>query len=664
MSINKDDLVKYLNNEQKEAVMASAGPILVVAGAGSGKTKVLTHRAAFLISEGVDPADILAVTFTNKAAEEMRERIGNLLGMKNFSQKMRFSKSLPWVGTFHSFCANVLRADIEKLGYPSNFIIYNDQDQMSVIKEAIDKLGMKEENIDAWHAKDTISKAKNELLSPENFAASAQTYMQKKIAQIYDLYQKELKENKSLDFDDLLLFGLKILREYPEVLKKWQEKFQHILVDEYQDTNAAQYNIIKLLAGQKGNVFVVGDIDQSIYSWRGADFRNILQFERDFPEAKIIKLEENYRSTQNILEAANFLIEKNINRKEKNLWTKNEAGQLIKLVHVSDEKMEASFVVDEIIRLKNEEKIKLDDIAILYRTNAQSRVLEEYLIDAGIAYQLIGAFKFFERKEIKDLLAWARFVFNTADSISLKRVLESLPLGLGSAKVEDVADFLNLNRENFSGGENGGSNKISRRDQALINFKNLILDLKKSLAQDKPSAFLERVAQKSGYLRRLEGLKNEEGQSRLENIKELFGLAKSFDEFGAPQGILMFFEHVSLMSAQDEIQKGEKVSLMTMHAAKGLEYEVIFMVGMEEGMFPHDRSSANPDALEEERRLCYVGITRAKKLLYLVNARKRFIFGSTYAHLPSRFIYEIPEHLLEFTDLTDEDHVKTVYLDF
>ncbi|MEK7120412.1 MAG: UvrD-helicase domain-containing protein [Patescibacteria group bacterium] len=662
MSINKDDLVKHLNSEQKEAVVAPMGPILVVAGAGSGKTKVLTHRAVFLMSEGVEPSGILAVTFTNKAAEEMRERIGNLLGMKNFSQKMRFSKSLPWVGTFHSFCASVLREDIEKLGYPSNFVIYNDQDQTALIKEAINKLGMKEENIDAWRAKDAISKAKNELLDPENFAASAQGYTQIKIAQIYDFYQKKLKENKSLDFDDLLLLGLKVLREYPDILKKWQEKFQHILVDEYQDTNAAQYNIVKLLSGRKGNVFVVGDIDQSIYSWRGADFRNILQFEQDFPEAKVVKLEENYRSTQNILEAANFLIEKNVNRKEKNLWTKNEAGPLIKLVHVTDEKMEASFVVDEIIRLKNEEKIKLDDIAVLYRTNAQSRVLEEYLIEAGITYQLIGAFKFFERKEIKDLLAWARFIFNTEDTIGLKRVLESMPLGLGSAKAEEVVAF--LSKENFIKGESGGLNKISRRDQALTNFKNLILDLKKSLAQDKPSVFLEKVAQKSGYLKRLEGLKGEEGQSRLENIKELFGLAKSFDDFGVEQGMCMFFEHVSLMSAQDEIQKGEKVSLMTMHAAKGLEYEVIFMVGMEEGMFPHDRSSTNPDALEEERRLCYVGITRAKKLLYLINARKRFIFGSTYAHLPSRFIYEIPEHLLEFTDLTDEDHVKTIYLDF
>ena len=442
MSINKDDLVKHLNSEQKEAVVAPAGPILVVAGAGSGKTKVLTHRAAFLMSEGVDPAGILAVTFTNKAAEEMRERIGSLLGMKNFSQKMRFSKSLPWVGTFHSFCASVLREDIEKLGYPSNFVIYNDQDQTALIKEAIDKLGMKDENIDAWRAKDVISRAKNDLLDPENFAASAQTYAQRKISQIYDFYQKKLKENRSLDFDDLLLLGLRVLSQYPEVLKKWQEKFQHILVDEYQDTNAAQYNIVKLLAGRKKNVFVVGDIDQSIYSWRGADFRNILQFEQDFPEAKIVKLEENYRSTQNILEAANFLIEKNINRQEKKLWTKNEAGPLIKLTHVTNEKMEASFVVDEIMRLKNEDKVKLDDIAVLYRTNAQSRIMEEYLIEAGIAYQLIGAFRFFERKEIKDILAWARFVFNTADSVSLKRVLESIPLGLGSARVEDVTGFL------------------------------------------------------------------------------------------------------------------------------------------------------------------------------------------------------------------------------
>ncbi|KKS44613.1 MAG: ATP-dependent DNA helicase PcrA [candidate division CPR1 bacterium GW2011_GWA2_42_17] len=662
MSINKDDLVKHLNSEQKEAVVAPAGPILVVAGAGSGKTKVLTHRAAFLMSEGVDPAGILAVTFTNKAAEEMRERIGSLLGMKNFSQKMRFSKSLPWVGTFHSFCASVLREDIEKLGYPSNFVIYNDQDQTALIKEAIDKLGMKDENIDAWRAKDVISRAKNDLLDPENFAASAQTYAQRKISQIYDFYQKKLKENRSLDFDDLLLLGLRVLSQYPEVLKKWQEKFQHILVDEYQDTNAAQYNIVKLLAGRKKNVFVVGDIDQSIYSWRGADFRNILQFEQDFPEAKIVKLEENYRSTQNILEAANFLIEKNINRQEKKLWTKNEAGPLIKLTHVTNEKMEASFVVDEIMRLKNEDKVKLDDIAVLYRTNAQSRIMEEYLIEAGIAYQLIGAFRFFERKEIKDILAWARFVFNTADSVSLKRVLESIPLGLGSARVEDVTGF--LDEKNLNGGENMAADKNSRRDRALTNFKNLILDLKKDLAKDQPSVFLEKIARKSGYLKRLESLKNEESQSRLENIKELFGLAKSFDEFGVADGILMFFEHVSLMSAQDEIQKGEKVSLMTMHAAKGLEYKVVFMVGMEEGMFPHDRSSANSDALEEERRLCYVGVTRAKKLLYLVNARKRFIFGSTYAHLPSRFIYEIPERLLEFTDLTDEDDVKTVYLDF
>src|SRR3989339_360628 len=660
MSINKEDLVKSLNNEQKEAVMAPSGPVLVVAGAGSGKTKVLTHRAAFLISEGVNPSATLAVTFTNKAAEEMRERIVKLLGIKNFSHTMKYGGSLPWVGTFHSLCSMILRSDIEKLGYSSNFVIYNDQDQTSLIKEAIDKLGLKEENIDAFRAKDMISKAKNELLSPEDFAVSAQTYIQRRIAQVYEFYQKRLKENHALDFDDLLLFGLKILSQYPDVLKKWQEKFQHILVDEYQDTNAAQYNIVKLLAGSQRNVFVVGDIDQSIYSWRGADFRNILQFEQDFPDTKLVKLEENYRSTQNILEAANFLIEKNISRKEKNLWTRNDVGSLIKLIRTADEKVEASFVIDEIIRLKNEEHVNLDNVAILYRTNAQSRILEEYLIEAGISYQLIGAFKFFERKEIKDILAWAKFIFNSQDTVSLKRVLESLPLGLGSAKVEDVAEF--LNKDNFSENKIKEEEKISRRNQALLNFKNLILDLKKSLNENVASVFLEKIAQKSGYLKRIENLKNEEGQSRLENIKELFGLAKSFDDFSVPQGVLMFLEHVSLMSAQDEIQKGEKVSLMTLHAAKGLEYEVIFMVGMEEGMFPHDRSSANSDALEEERRLCYVGITRAKKLLYLINARKRFIFGSTYAHLPSRFIYEIPERLLEFTDLTDEEEVKTIYL--
>lgn len=657
MSTQLHNALSGLNPVQKEAVLASEGPVLVVAGAGSGKTKVLTHRIAYLIDQGVVPGDVLAVTFTNKAAEEMRQRVGKILGRKiDKSQQFFAREKSPWIGTFHSLCAFILRQHAERLGYPKTFSIFDESDQSYLIKSIMKDLGISSEDLDVWSVREKISWAKSNSQDPEQFLVNAKGYFQKKIARIYERYQDSLRAQRAMDFDDLLSLTLVLFNQHADILRSWQARFRYILVDEYQDTNMVQYQIVRLLAAAHRNLFVVGDVDQSIYSWRGADFRNVFQFETDFPGARVITLEENYRSTQNILDAANALIAHNVLRKEKNLWTSNERGPLIKVVRVPTERAEAGFVIDEIIRLRSEENVSLGNVAVFYRTNAQSRILEEYCIDAGISYQVVGSLKFFERKEIKDVTAWARFILNNYDTISLERALKSVPLGLGDATAKEVVDFL------FAPAETRPRGSL-RRVKSLQKFKELYANLSAASQSEKPSVFLRRISEETGYKKKILRTHGSEGEARLENLEELFGLAQSFDGYPVPDGTRMFFEHVTLMSAQDALGSGERLSLMTVHAAKGLEYGIVFLVGMEDGLFPHERSVTNPEMLEEERRLCYVGITRAKKMLYLLYARTRFILGTTSVRPQSRFLEEIPPGIREEVDLDEESGGSGGYLD-
>lgn len=648
------DLLKGLNKEQMEAVQHTDGPLLILAGAGSGKTRVLTHRIAYLIKEkGVYPSNILAITFTNKAAREMKERSSRLLG--DMAEGM-------WVGTFHSACVKILRRDIEKIGYSRNFVIFDSSDQQTLVKDCIRELNLNEKNFPYREVLANISKAKDELIEPEIYARmNADNFRLGKMAQIYGLYQKKLKNNNALDFDDIILMTIKLFLDNPPVLQHYQRKFRYILVDEYQDTNTAQYTLISLLAQEYRNLCVVGDDDQSIYMWRGANIRNILDFEKEFKGCKVVKLEQNYRSTQSILNAANHVIKNNTGRKKKSLWTENAKGCGIKLFEGGNEHEESYFITREIKRLMLEENRNYKDFAILYRMNAQSRVLEDTLMKDGLPYRIFGGLRFYDRKEIKDIIAYLRLIQNPSDDIALKRIINLPKRGIGNTTVE-TAERLALSRSCSIFSIVSQASEVSELQRAasrLEEFTSLINGLKALVEEMSVSELIGEVIQKSGILVELEAENTIEARSRIENIKEMISSALEFEqrqqspasigeEQSEEKGLEAFLANVSLVSDIDNLE-GEKdtVVLMTLHSAKGLEFPVVFMVGMEEGVFPGLRSMGDDNELEEERRLCYVGMTRAREKLYMTNTFSRTLFGNTTYNKASRFLREIPSELVD-----------------
>ncbi|OGD30220.1 hypothetical protein A2833_01805 [Candidatus Azambacteria bacterium RIFCSPHIGHO2_01_FULL_44_55] len=609
------EILKALNDKQREAVETKDGPVLILAGAGSGKTRALTHRIAYLIASGVSPDSILAVTFTNKAAEEMKKRVAKLL-----DSRFIIHNSGLFIGTFHSFGLKILRNEIHHLGYKKNFAIYDEDDSLSLAKEILKDMNLSPDQFKPASMLNKISDAKNELIGPEEFEIASNFY-QKQIKQFYDNYQNKLKTCNALDFDDLIRLPVKIFSGNESILEKYQNQYRYILVDEYQDTNHAQYRLINLLAQKNRNLCVIGDPDQSIYTWRGADFRNILNFEKDYPDAKVIMLEQNYRSTQNILNAAREIISKNIERKEKTLWTENPPGEIIEVVATRNERDEAEAIINKVTGLHNALKVGLDEMAIMYRTNAQSRVLEEACLYANIPYRVIGAVRFYQRREVKDILAFLRLLQNENDSESAKRITTVLgKRGFASFK----SDYANL------------------KDDA------------KSL---KPADVIKAVIKKIKYQdylkQKFSGVAADgepEYESRMRNLQELIGLAMKYDaEIQPEEALSNFLAEVALMQEPEKNDPNvKKLNLMTLHSAKGLEFEAVLIAGLEEGLFPHSRAAFSARELEEERRLCYVGITRAKRYLWLLFALKRSIWGSTAQTQPSRFLSELPSHLVNF----------------
>ena len=629
-----------LNPEQKQAVLTTEGPLLILAGAGSGKTRVLTYRAAYLLEKGVPPWAILAITFTNKAAREMRERINRLAG--EAADDM-------WVMTFHALSARILRRDIEKLGYRREFSIYDDDDQMTLIKRILKKLDISDKSYPPRAVKSVISDAKNHMLSPEEWLKDNPDFRSKPYYRAYCEYEKELKENNALDFDDLILKTLELLTEHPPVLEVYRRKFSYIMVDEYQDTNMAQYMLVRTLAGDKKNVCVVGDDDQSIYGWRGADLRNILEFEKDYGGCPVIKLEQNYRSTGNILDAANQVIAHNTGRKEKALWTDADAGDRIKLYHALDERDEAAWVCD-VIQSLTRGGYELGDMAILYRTNAQSRVLEEALVRRGIRYGVYGGLKFYDRKEVKDVIAYLRVLVNPDDDISLRRIINEPRRGIGDSTVETIAAYaaqhglslLNALME----AENAGLS--SRALTAVRGFTELLITLTGDMLDKSASEFITGLIEQTGLEKQYENEKEPENESRRENIHELVSAVIEYDRMNPEGGMVGFLENVALVTDTDRMEeKASLVTLMTLHSAKGLEFPVVFLTGLEEGIFPISRAMFNEEQMEEERRLMYVGVTRAKKKLFLSHARNRMLYNARQSNEVSRFVTEIPARVLE-----------------
>jgi len=631
-----------LNEKQIEAVTAINGPVLILAGPGSGKTKVLTHRVAYLIEQGIPAENILAVTFTNKAAGEMKQRINRLISLK-----IKRDYKLPSIGTFHSIAVRILKNEGKHTVYGQNFSICDDKDNLNLIKKTMKELEIPEEQFSPEAIKEIISQAKNELKNEDEFAAEAVDFFPKTAAKIYSVYQRKLKENKMLDFDDLIMVTVKLFQDQADILEKYQEKFKYILVDEYQDTNHAQYILIKMLAQKYRNIFAIGDEAQSIYSWRGADFRNILNFEKDYPEAKIVMLEQNYRSTKNIIESARRIILKNKFRKEKNLWTDNPEGEPITVFGAQDEKEESFFIIQEILKVKKlKPELSLKDFTVLYRTNAQSRALEEGFLKAGFPYKIVGGLKFYDRKEIKDLLAFLRLIENEKNLPALERIINVPPRGLGKDN-----DFKILTGE---AEEILISNLTPRRLNAWQKFKELMDILRRRSRETNLTGLLDLLIKKIDYENFIKE-KHELGEEKWENVKELFSVTKKYDALAPGEGLKLFLEEASLMSNHDEVEtEKELVNLMTLHCAKGLEFPVVFITGCEEGIFPHSRSFLDPWQMEEERRLCYVGVTRAKEKLYLIAASRRQLFGATMANSPSRFLFDIPKDLAEYVNFEEE----------
>ncbi|MBN2980559.1 MULTISPECIES: DNA helicase PcrA [Cohnella] len=652
-SFDIESAVGRLNPKQREAVLATSGPLLIMAGAGSGKTRVLTHRIAYLIAKRLAaPWSILAITFTNKAAREMQDRVSKLVGPQGRDI---------WVSTFHSMCVRLLRKDIERIGYGSNFSILDSGDQLSVIRTI-----MKEQNIDTKKfepkaVQAVISAAKNELLTPEQYEAKIGDYFQTIVSKVYGVYQKRLKANNSLDFDDLIMLTIRLFKDVPEVLAFYQNKFRYIHVDEYQDTNRAQYVLCRMLAEGHHNICVVGDSDQSIYRWRGADISNILNFEKDYPEAQTILLEQNYRSTSNILDAANGVIQNNLGRKAKNLWTDKAGGDKITVFQGDSEHDEGYFIARE-IRNNRQNGRSYGDHAILYRTNAMSRVVEEVLIKSEIPYQIVGGVKFYDRKEIKDILAYLRLISNPDDDISLARIVNVPKRSIGDttmAKVLEEAGRRGISVYSLLSEGDGllgdGLYHLdiqTRAKTALTEFRNLIANLSKMADYLSVTELTEKVLEETGYRLELQRENTLESQARLENIDEFLSVTQDFEKRNDDKSLLAFLTDLALIAdidtMNDDPEAGnDAVVLMTMHSAKGLEFPVVFIVGMEEGVFPGGRAFLDNEEMEEERRLAYVGITRAEKKLYLTCARSRLLYGRTNSNSPSRFLEEIPEPLKE-----------------
>ncbi len=638
-----NSLLTGLNKEQQQAVQHTEGPLLILAGAGSGKTKVLTVRIAHLLAQGVNPYEILAITFTNKAAKEMKSRVEGLVG--DVANRI-------WLSTFHSFCAKFLRFEIDSfLGYNSNFTIYDTSDSQAVIKAALKALNLDDKYYPVGAMIAAISDAKNKLLFASDFRKQARDFYQQKVADVYEYYERELRKNNALDFDDLLLVAVKLLQSNATVLDKYSHRFRYVMIDEYQDTNHAQYLLAKLLASHWKNIAVVGDADQSIYAWRGADIQNILDFEKDYPNCTSIILEQNYRSTKIILDAANAVIDNNEGRPEKNLWTDKIEGAKIQHFTAQSEHEEAAFIGDTIAKKHDIHDVPYGDMAILYRTNAQSRVLEEALIKRALPYTMVGGTKFYDRKEIKDVLAYLRVLYNPFDDLSLLRIINVPKRSIGAttvAKLQDYARekgtslFMTLTQLHLIDSIKG------KTKEKLEEFGILIFTLVSEMEDKTVLDILESILDRTGYLAQLEESTDPQDQARAENIGELLSVAKDFQDTNPSGTVEDFLEQVALVNDVDSFEQEEaKVTLMTLHAAKGLEFPIVFLCGLEEGLFPHSRTLMNPEEIEEERRLAYVGITRAEKELYISNATTRTVFGRTSSYLPSRFIDEIPEELVD-----------------
>ena len=636
-------LLDGLNRKQQQAVQHTEGPLLILAGAGSGKTKVLTVRIAYLLAQGVNPYEILAITFTNKAAKEMKSRVEGLVG--DVANRI-------WLSTFHSFCAKFLRFELDNfLGYNSNFTIYDTSDSQVVIKAALKALNLDDKYYPVGAMISAISDAKNKLMFASDYRKQARDFYQQKVADVYEYYERELRKNNALDFDDLLLIAVKLLQSNAAVLEKYSKRFKYVMIDEYQDTNHAQYLLAYLLSSHWKNIAVVGDADQSIYAWRGADIQNILDFEKDYPNCTSIKLEQNYRSTKIILDAANAVIDNNEGRPEKNLWTDKVEGAKIQHFTAQSEHEEAAFIGDTIVKKHDIHGVPYGDMAILYRTNAQSRVLEEALIKRALPYTMVGGTKFYDRKEIKDVLAYLRVLYNPFDDLSLLRIINVPKRSIGATTVSKLQDYAR---------ENGTSLFMTltqlhlvdtikgKTKEKLEEFGILIFTLVAEMDDKSVLDILEAILDRTGYLAQLEESTDPQDQARAENIGELLSVAKDFQDTNPTGTVEDFLEQVALVNDVDSFEQEEfKVTLMTLHAAKGLEFPIVFLGGLEEGLFPHSRTLMNPEEIEEERRLAYVGITRAEKELYISNATTRTVFGRTSSYLPSRFIDEIPAELVD-----------------
>ena len=636
-------LLDGLNREQQQAVQHTEGPLLILAGAGSGKTKVLTVRIAYLLAQGVNPYEILAITFTNKAAKEMKSRVEGLVG--DVANRI-------WLSTFHSFCAKFLRFELDNfLGYNSNFTIYDTSDSQVVIKAALKALNLDDKYYPVGAMISAISDAKNKLMFASDYRKQARDFYQQKVADVYEYYERELCKNNALDFDDLLLVAVKLLQSNATVLEKYSKRFKYVMIDEYQDTNHAQYLLAYLLSSHWKNIAVVGDADQSIYAWRGADIQNILDFEKDYPNCTSIKLEQNYRSTKIILDAANAVIDNNEGRPEKNLCTDKVEGAKIQHFTAQSEHEEAAFIGDTIVKKHDIHGVPYGDMAILYRTNAQSRVLEEALIKRALPYTMVGGTKFYDRKEIKDVLAYLRVLYNPFDDLSLLRIINVPKRSIGATTVSKLQDYAR---------ENGTSLFMTltqlhlvdtikgKTKEKLEEFGILIFTLVAEMDDKSVLDILEAILDRTGYLAQLEESTDPQDQARAENIGELLSVAKDFQDTNPTGTVEDFLEQVALVNDVDSFEQEEsKVTLMTLHAAKGLEFPIVFLGGLEEGLFPHSRTLMNPEEIEEERRLAYVGITRAEKELYISNATTRTVFGRTSSYLPSRFIDEIPAELVD-----------------
>ena len=635
------NLVDSLNDRQKEAVVNTDGPMLILAGAGSGKTKVLTTKVAYLIEEkNIDPNNILAITFTNKAAKEMKERIFKLEGNSAFYIQ---------ISTFHSFGLKILKENCELLGYEKNFTILDSDDSLSIIKKIMKELNIDANKYNPKAIKNVISNNKNEIIDPEKYSLYVNTDFDEIALEVYRKYEKSLKINNAVDFDDLLILPLKLFNNNPGVLQKYQEKYKYVFIDEYQDTNEPQYILSKMISAKYKNITVVGDADQAIFTWRGANYKNILNFEKDYKDAKVVLLEENYRSTKTILNAANNVIKNNKVRKEKNLWTQNEEGSKITYYKAFDEKDESNYVVNEIKKLI-EKGVNPKDICVLYRANAQSRTVEEAFLTSNISYNIVGSYAFYNRKEIKDLIAYLKLIYNNKDDVSLLRVINYPKRGIGNKAIENLAIKSNvLDKSLYEVIDSGKEEE----------FKNMIEEIKKEESHLTLTELIDMVLDKSGMKKSLEDEKSIEADIRLENLEEFKSIAKAMEINEGIVSLEELLDKLALVSdvSEQKNDNEDKVTLMTMHAVKGLEYDYVFVVGVEEGLFPHSNSLESNDELEEERRLCYVAITRAKKKLYLINARSRILYGKVSSNVPSRFINEISDEYIETIGKKEDSNV-------